>query len=111
MISWSAACGCKSSPTTTPATNNAASAATCATIHDHLVELYRADALAKEPARVQAATVDNVTMAEHECAHAAASFPGCAAAATSAAQFESTCMPTLDSEGSEGDKFAPARAR
>ena len=111
LLSLLAACGCKSSPTTTPATKTSPATATCASIHAHLVEMYQSEALVKEPARVDAATADNVTMAEHECARAASTFPACASSAASASEFESKCMPKLDDEGSEGDEFTAPRGR
>ena len=69
--------------------------------------LYRAEAQAKEPKRVEEAVADNTAMAMAECAKAPDKVSGCIAQAATLKDLEATCMPQLDDEGSEGDTLKP----
>jgi hypothetical protein len=66
-------------------------------------QLYRAEAQAKEPTRVEDAVADNTAMVMAECAKAPDKVSGCIAAAQTLKDLEANCMPQLDDEGSEGD--------
>jgi len=66
-------------------------------------QLYRAEAQAKEPTRVEEAVADNTAMVMAECAKAPDKVSACVAAAQTLKELETTCMPQLDDEGSEGD--------
>ena len=66
-------------------------------------QLYRADAQAKEPRRVDEAVADNTAMVMAECAKAPAQVSACIASAATLNDLETTCLPKLDDEGSEGD--------
>lgn len=65
--------------------------------------LYRAEAQAKEPKRVEEAVADNTAMVMAECAKAPEKVSACIAQAATLKDLEATCMPQLDDEGSEGD--------
>lgn len=65
--------------------------------------LYRAEAEAKEPKRVAEAVADNTTMVMAECAKSPAKVSACIDGAATLKDLETTCLPQLDDEGSEGD--------
>jgi hypothetical protein len=65
--------------------------------------MYRAEAQAKEPKRVDEAVADNTAMVMAECAKAPARVSACIAGAATLKDLETTCLPQLDDEGSEGD--------
>jgi hypothetical protein len=73
----------------------------CEATRAHVAELYRAEAAAKEPGRVDEAAADNVAMALADCAKDPAR-ASCLAAATSVADLEKGCLAPLDNEGTEG---------
>ncbi len=66
-------------------------------------QLYRAEAQAKEPKRVEEAVADNTAMVLAECAKDPAKGAVCIASAPTLADLEANCMPKLDDEGTEGD--------
>jgi hypothetical protein len=112
---WLAACGCGRKPATTPApTPMAGSAAppvaaaptTCDGISAKLDQLYRADAIAAEPKRVDERTADNVHMVEVECAKDPGKVVACVNAAATIADLEHHCLAPIDDEGTEGDRLA-----
>ena len=65
--------------------------------------MYRAEAQAKEPKRVDEAVADNTAMVMAECAKAPAKISACIAGAATLKDLETTCLPQLDDEGSEGE--------
>lgn len=65
--------------------------------------LYRAEAQAREPKRVEEAVADNTAMVMAECAKAPDKVSACIAQAGTLKDLETTCLPQLDDEGSEGD--------
>lgn len=65
--------------------------------------LYRTEAQVKEPKRVDEAVADNTAMVMAECAKSPAKVSACIAAAATLKDLETTCLPQLDDEGSEGD--------
>jgi len=65
--------------------------------------LYRADAQANEPKRVDEAVADNTAMVMAECAKAPDRMLACLSGVTTVADLERQCLPTLDEEGSEAD--------
>lgn len=69
--------------------------------------LYRAEAQAREPKRVEEAVADNTAMVMAECAKAPDRVSACIAQAATAKDLEASCMPQLDDEGSEGDALRP----
>ena len=75
----------------------------CEGARGKLEQLYRAEAQAKEPKRVEEAVADNTAMVLAECAKAPDKVTACIAAAATVKDLEATCMPQLDDEGSEGD--------
>jgi hypothetical protein len=75
----------------------------CAGAKPKIEQLYRAEAQAKEPTRVEDAVADNTAMVMAECAKAPDKMSACIAAAQTLKDLETTCMPQLDDEGSEGD--------
>jgi len=107
------AAGCPSKPTTTgtggggsgsgsaPVISNAK---TCADVKAKVEQMYRAEAQAKEPKRVDDAVADNTTMVMNDCNKDPATFVPCIAKAQSVVELEKQCVVPLDEEGTEGDK-------
>ncbi len=79
----------------------------CEGVKAKIESLYRAEAQAKEPKRVEEAVADNTAMAMAECAKAPDKVSGCIAQAATLKDLETNCMPQLDDEGSEGDTLKP----
>lgn len=77
-------------------------AAGCEGLRPRLEQLYRADAEANEPKRVDEAVADNTAMVLGDCAKAPDRVIPCVHAATSVAEIEQRCVIPLDEEGSEG---------
>ncbi|MBL9019955.1 MAG: hypothetical protein JNL83_37565 [Myxococcales bacterium] len=85
----------------------------CEAVRAQVEALYRAEAKAKEPTRVEEAVADNVAMVMAECAKAPDRISACIAQGRApgaaeaqpwtAKDLEASCMPQLDDEGSEGD--------
>ena len=75
----------------------------CEGVKAKIESLYRAEAQAKEPKRVEEAVADNTAMAMAECAKAPDRVSACIAQAATLKDLETGCMPQLDDEGSEGD--------
>jgi hypothetical protein len=78
-------------------------AKTCADVKAKVEQLYRAEAQAKEPKRVEAAVADNTTMVMNDCNKDPAWYVPCIAQAQSIAELEKNCVVPLDDEGTEGD--------
>lgn len=107
-------CACPSKPATpttgsqgglgsaeiAPASTNAK---TCDDVKPRVELLYRADAKAKEPTRVDEAVADNTAMAMADCAKDPAKAVPCLAAVPSVAELEKHCLVPLDDEGTDGD--------
>jgi hypothetical protein len=85
----------------------------CDGLRPRIEAMYRAEAQAREPKRVEEAVADNTAMVMAECAKAPDRFGACFAQAPTgngaeaqgwtAKDLETHCMPQLDDEGSEGD--------
>lgn len=104
--------GCPSKPTTTGGGSQGsggtapviANAATCADVKAKVEGLYRAEAQAKEPKRVEEAVADNTSMVMADCAKAPTTTVPCLAKAQSIVEIEKNCLVPLDEEGTEGDQ-------
>lgn len=115
LVLLAAGCGCKGRSTTTgpgPGTGSgsgtgsgqgAGDPARCATIAGHVEELYRASA--ERTKLTDGEIADNVAMVLGECKAAPDRVIACATKATAVAQLEGQCLPALDDEGSEGERF------
>jgi hypothetical protein len=79
-------------------------ATTCADVRGRVEQLYRAEAMAKEPGRVDEAVADNTAMVMSDCARDPATFVPCLAASPSVAELERTCIVPVDDEGTEGER-------
>lgn len=77
----------------------------CDAVRGKIEELYRVEARAKEPSRVEDAVADNTRMVMLECATSPAQVSACVAGVTTVADLEHTCLAPLDDEGTEGDAF------
>ena len=77
-------------------------ATTCDGLRPRVEELYRAEAQAKEPKRVDEAVADNTAMVLGDCAKDPGKVVACVNAAATVAEIERTCLRPLDDEGSEG---------
>jgi hypothetical protein len=78
-------------------------ATSCEDLRPKLEQMYRAEAQAKEPKRVEEAVADNTTMVLNDCAKAPAKVVACINGVTTVADLESRCLAPLDEEGTEGD--------
>jgi hypothetical protein len=79
--------------------------AACDSIRAKVEQLYRAEAQAKEPKRVDEAVADNTTMVMNDCAKAPAKVTACVNAASTVAEIEKKCLIPLDEEGTEGEEL------
>lgn len=75
----------------------------CADLKTKVEQLYRAEAQAKEPKRVEAAVADNTAMVMNDCAKDPATAVPCLAKAQSVSEIEKQCLVPLDEEGTEGE--------
>jgi hypothetical protein len=79
-----------------------ATATTCDGVKPRVEQLYRAEAQAKEPKRVDEAVADNTQMAMTDCAKDPGKIVPCLAKAGSVTELEKDCLIPLDDEGTEG---------
>jgi hypothetical protein len=106
------ACACPAKQTTGPGSGSNGSgtvvekpASTCDGLRARVEALYRAEAQANEPKRVEEAVADNTTMVLNDCAKAPDKVVACVNAATTIAELESKCLRPLDDEGTEGTEL------
>lgn len=110
------ACACPSKQTATPNVGSSGgsgavgsggtaqpAANTCDGAKARVEQLYRAEAQAKEPKRVDEAVADNTAMVMADCAKDPAKFVPCINAAKSVADLEKQCLVPIDDEGTEGE--------
>jgi len=101
------ACSGKHDPTVggagAPNGPSAKPAGACEDIRAKVEQLYRAEAQAKEPKRVDEAVADNTAMVMSDCAKAPAKVAACVTAASTVAELEKKCLAPLDEEGTEGE--------
>jgi hypothetical protein len=98
------ACACSSKGTTTVGGGNeSGEARTCEGIRPKVERLYRAEAEAKEPKRVDEAVADNTKMVMNDCAKAPAKVAACVNGVSSVPDLEKKCLVPLDDEGTEGE--------
>lgn len=71
----------------------------CAAMRPKVEQLYRAEAQANEPTRVDDATADNTAMVMGDCANAPAKVAACLQAARTVADIEKNCLQRLDPAG------------
>jgi hypothetical protein len=99
------ACACPSKKPVASAQGSGASplatATTCDGVKPRVEQLYRADAEAKEPKRVDEAVADNTQMVMNDCAKDPAKAVPCLAKAATVSELEKDCLIPLDDEGTE----------
>ncbi len=78
----------------------------CEDVRPRVEQLYRAEAQAKEPERVDEAVADNTTMVMNDCAKDPQKRVPCLARAGTVAEIERECLIPLDDEGTEGAALA-----
>jgi hypothetical protein len=78
----------------------------CEEIRPKVERLYRAEAEAKEPKRVDEAVADNTTMVMNDCAKAPTRVAECVNRVSSVAELEKRCLVPLDDEGTEGEELS-----
>lgn len=103
------ACGSRTPPAPaegTSAGTGAAPRGPCEAMRARVEQLYRAEAQAKEPARVEAAVADNTAMVMSDCEKAPDKVAACVVAAATVKDLEARCLAPIDDEGTEGDKLA-----
>ncbi len=71
----------------------------CAAVRPKVEQLYRAEAQAQEPKRVDEATADNTAMVMGDCAKAPQKVAACVQAAETVADIEKNCLERLDPAG------------
>ena len=106
------ACACPSKATSGPGSGSAKVAppppptaiTSCDGARDKIEGLYRAEAQAKEPKRVDEAVADNTAMVLADCKKAPDRVVPCLAAAQTLADIETKCVKQLDDDGSEGEQ-------
>lgn len=106
LVAALAACsGKQGTPPTTGSngSNITPPAGGCEAVRGHVEQLYRAEAQAKEPTRVDEAVADNTRMVMLECAKSPDKVSACLANAATVKDLETTCLPALDDEGTETD--------
>ena len=99
------ACSGKGGTTTVGGGNEGGEARTCEGIRPKVERLYRAEAEAKEPKRVDEAVADNTRMVMNDCAKAPATVARCVNGVSSVAELEKKCLVPLDDEGTEGEEL------
>jgi hypothetical protein len=106
------ACACPNKQATGPGSgsgngsgsgSNVTQGGACDGIRARVEQLYRAEAQAKEPKRVDEAVSDNTTMVMNDCAKAPDKVAACVKTANSVAEIEQRCLIPLDDEGTEGE--------
>ncbi len=81
-----------------------ATATTCDGVKPRVEQLYRAEAQAKEPKRVEEAVADNTQMVMNDCTKDPAKAVPCLAKAATVSELEKDCLIPLDPEGTEGER-------
>src|SRR5512135_1610910 len=104
-------CACPAKPATTPGTGSGSTTVTtgpvpttCEGARGKVEALYRAEAQAKEPKRVDEAVADNTAMVMTDCAKQPDKTVACLARVTTVAELEKDCLIPLDPEGTEGER-------
>jgi len=77
---------------------------TCDSAKPKVEALYRAEAQAKEPKRVEEAVADNTAMVMKDCAKQPDKTVACLGRVTTVAELEKDCLIPLDPEGTEGER-------
>jgi len=104
------ACGHADRPPHEPTAGSGSTAGTvrggpCDAVRGRVEQLYRAEARAAEPARVDEAVADNTAMVMTDCARVPEKIAACITAATSVKDLEARCLVPIDDEGTEGDRL------
>jgi len=98
------ACACPSKKPVVQGGGSAAPVAvatTCESVRPRVEQLYRAEAEAKEPKRVDEAVSDNTQMVMNDCAKDPGHRVPCLAHAATVSELEKDCLIPLDDEGTE----------
>ena len=99
-----------SEPVARPGSGAAAGAAqispACEAVRPRVEQLYRAEAQAREPGRVDEAVTDNTTMVMNDCGKAPDKVAACVTSASTVKDLEARCLAPIDDEGTEGDQRA-----
>lgn len=105
LAMWLAACAAPTKPAVTAPPTTPASAVhpRCAEAQPRIAQLYRAEAQARDPKRVDEAVADNTAMVMRHCAQTPDQVAACVATAANTEELEARCLPPLDDEGSEAD--------
>ncbi|HEU4735173.1 MAG TPA: hypothetical protein VFT22_45085 [Kofleriaceae bacterium] len=105
--------GCSGKPPQEPAGGAAgagaaggarATSAACEAVRPRVEQLYRAEAQAREPARVDEAVADNTTMVMNDCVKAPDKVAACVRSVPSAKELDARCLIPIDDEGTEGER-------
>jgi hypothetical protein len=99
------ACPGKSGPAAGGGVGSGDPARLCEGLRPKVEQIYRADAAAKEPQRVDEAVADNTTMVMNDCLKAPARVAPCVDRVSTVAEIERQCLLPLDDEGSEGEEL------
>lgn len=105
LFATACACPAKQTGGTTGGSAGSATvpATACESVRPKIERLYRAEAQATEPSRVDEAVADNTTMVMNDCTRAPGKVAPCVERVTTVAELEASCLSPLDDEGSEGE--------
>jgi hypothetical protein len=108
LVALLAACSSKTHPPGTPGSGSGSNVvvtnASCDEVRPKVEELYRAEARAKEPKRVEEAVSDNTQMVMGDCVKTNGKIAPCVKAASTVEAIEA-CLVPIDDEGTEGEAF------
>jgi len=104
MVAALVACACPNKKTTGAGSGSGVvevppNGDVCAAMRPKVEQLYRAEAQAQEPKRVDEATADNTAMVMADCAKSPQKVAACLQAASTVADIEKTCLERLDAAG------------
>ncbi|MGE0551350.1 MAG: hypothetical protein AB7O24_22600 [Kofleriaceae bacterium] len=105
MTMLACACPGKQTPGTGAGTGSGVASNDCEAIRGKIEQMYRADAEANEPKRVNEAVADNTSMVMADCAKAPDQVAACVSGAATVKDIETRCLSPIDDEGSEGDQL------
>jgi len=75
----------------------------CEVMRAKVESLYRTEAQAKDPQRVDEVVADNTTMVMNDCAKDPGKVSACLERVSTVADLEAKCLVQLDDEGTEGN--------
>jgi len=107
LVAAALGCGPSKPPSSGTAGTGAPGTGTaCDAARAKVEQLYRAEAKAREPNRVDEAVADNTAMVMTDCGRDPGKVSACLASVETVKELEQRCLAPIDDEGSEGDRLA-----